>query len=110
MNIYTLTICLIVIVIAFILLCAYIAKLMIIERDSCNNEVLIVNESSFYLKANPKITCTISSVKNSKPPRLILNVNYPEGSTFELLTTQNMFEELWSKSNVTFNQPKRTFP
>ena len=94
MNISFFTICLIVSVL--ILMILYFTIILIVKYDKIENDNIIVNNSVFYFNSKPSITCTIAEIKYSKPPRLILNVVYSDGSTSKLTTTLTEFKKLWS--------------
>lgn len=88
--------CLIISLILLAVICLII--FLIVKYDKIDNDidVIKVNDLVYYFKSKPSITCTIAEIKNSNPPRLILNVNYPDGNKSKLTTTLNEFKSLWS--------------
>lgn len=89
--------CLIISLILLAVICLTI--FLIVKYDKIDNDidVIKVNDLVYYFKSKPSITCTIAEIKNSNPPRLILNVVYSDGSTSKLTTTLTEFNNLWFK-------------
>ena len=87
--------CLIISVILLAVICLTI--FLIVKYDKIDNDVIKGNDLVYYFKSKPSITCTIAEIKNSNPPRLILNVVYSDGSTSKLTTTLTEFNNLWFK-------------
>lgn len=85
-------------IISFILLAViYLTIFLIVKYDKIDNDVIKGKDLVYYFKSKPLITCTIAEIKNSNPPRLILNVVYSDGSTSKLTTTLTEFNNLWFK-------------
>lgn len=87
--------CLIISLILLAVICLTI--FLIVKYDNIDNDVIKGNDLVYYFKSKPSITCTIAEIKNSNPPRLILNVVYSDGSTSKLTTTLTEFNNLWFK-------------
>lgn len=87
--------CLIISLILLAVICLTI--FLIVKYDKIDNDVIKGNDLVYYFKSKPSITCTIAEIKNSNPPRLILNVVYSDGSTSKLTTTLTEFNNLWFK-------------
>ena len=59
----------------------------------------ILDESLFYLKSNPIITCKILAVHKTgyEKPNVTIEVTYPDKSVGELITPMTEFQNLWTK-------------
>ena len=59
----------------------------------------IQDETLFYLKSNPIITCKILAVHRTgyKKPNMTIEVTYPDKSVGELITPMTEFQRLWIK-------------
>lgn len=60
----------------------------------------ILDETLFYLKSNPIITCKILAVHKTgyEKPNMTLEVTYPDKSVGELITPMTEFQHLWVKN------------
>lgn len=92
-----------VIVILFILVILICGILMTItavikyEIDKYRN--YITNKTKFVCKESPDITCTIDYIywDDIENNRMSINVTYPEGYTSNLLTTIEVFNDIWEE-------------
>ena len=59
----------------------------------------ILEETRFYFKSNPAITCKIIAVSRQgfEKPNVTLEVTYPDKSVGELITPMTEFQKLWIK-------------
>lgn len=59
----------------------------------------IQDETTYYLKSNPIITCKILAVYKTgyKKPNMTIEVTYPDKSVGELITPISEFRHLWAK-------------
>lgn len=90
----------IVIIIAF----AGIILLALVEGLSTHKQLNhysqdILDETLFYLKSNPVITCKILAVHRTgyEKPNMTIEVTYPDKSVGELITPMTEFQNLWTK-------------
>ena len=58
----------------------------------------IQNETAFYCKARPEITCRITEINliGYSKPKATLEVTYPDKSVCEIITTLGEFNNLWA--------------
>lgn len=61
----------------------------------------IQNNTVFYCKASPQITCTVQEINliGYSKPKVTLQVTYSDNNTSELITTLGEFKKLWLPLN-----------
>ena len=59
----------------------------------------ILDETNYYFKSNPVITCKILAVSRTgyEKPNMTLEITYPDKSVGELITPMTEFQQLWVK-------------
>lgn len=91
---------------AIVLIIAFVGIILlaVIEGTSTHRQLSqysqdILDETLFYLKSNPVITCKILAVHRTgyEKPNMTLEVTYPDKSVGELITPMTEFQKLWVK-------------
>jgi hypothetical protein len=91
---------------ATVLIIAFVGIILlaVIEGTSTHQQLSqysqdILDESLFYLKSNPIITCKILAVHRTgyNKPNMTIEVTYPDKSVGELITPMTEFQNLWTK-------------
>lgn len=91
---------------AIVLIIAFVGIILlaVIEGTSTHQQLSqysqdILDESLFYLKSNPIITCKILAVHRTgyAKPNMTIEVTYPDKSVGELITPMTEFQNLWTK-------------
>lgn len=61
----------------------------------------VQNNTVFYCKASPQITCTVREIDKLgySNPKMMLQVTYSDNNTSELITTLGVFKKLWLPLN-----------
>ena len=61
----------------------------------------VQNNTVFYCKASPQITCTVREIDKlgHLQPKMTLQVTYSDNNTSELITTLGVFKKLWLPLN-----------
>ena len=61
----------------------------------------IQNNTVFYCKASPHITCTVTEINliGYSKPKVTLQVTYSDNNTSELITTLGEFNKVWLPLN-----------
>ena len=69
--------------------------------DIMNASEYIQNNTVFYCKASPQITCTVREIDKlgCSNPKMTLQVTYSDNNTSELITTLGVFKKLWLPLN-----------
>ena len=90
---------------AFIIICILLvlslvcSEALYVYSDMKGYAADIWEETIFYLKENPGITCIIQSVQRTgwNTPELTLEVTYPDFTVDTVYINMNDFQNLWMK-------------
>lgn len=91
---------------AIVLIVAFLGIILValVEATATYNNMKdyaqdISDETVFYFKSNPVITCKILAVHRQgyEKPNMTLEITYPDKSVGEFVTPLSEFENLWNR-------------